>query len=140
MQRSLLSCFRYDAENNTIQSIPDPLPRQDVSEVPQPPKENLRILCCAISQNSEFVAFADDHKQVTVWSWKDGNQLNLVRQWNMFRRANKIIFDKDATSILIAGNTCLVSKKLIISIYQIDELFLWHYFCHIPKLSHFKAP
>ena len=40
----------------------------------------------------------------TVWSWKDGNQLNLVRQWNMLRRANKIIFDRDATSILIAGN------------------------------------
>ena len=96
--------FRYDVENNTIQSIPDPLPRQDVAEVPQPPKENLRILCCAISQNSEFVAFADDHKQVTVWSWKDGSQLNLVRQWNMLRRANKIIFDRDATSILIAGN------------------------------------
>ena len=113
---SLLSFFRYGVENNTIQTIPDPLPRQDVSEVPQPPKENLRILCCAISQNSEFVAFADDHKQVTVWSWKDGNQLNLVRQWNMLRRANKIIFDKDATSILIAGNTCPVTKILIISV------------------------
>ena len=29
--------------------------------------------------------------------------LDLVRQWNMVRRANKIIFDKDATSVLIAG-------------------------------------
>ena len=60
-----------NVENNTIQSIPDPLPRQDVAEVPQPPKENLRILCCAISQNSEFVAFADDHKQVTGRSLSD---------------------------------------------------------------------
>ena len=62
---------RYDNENQIIRSIPNPLPRQDVTEVPQPPKENLRILCCAISPNSEFLAFADDHKQLTVWSWKE---------------------------------------------------------------------
>lgn len=118
--------LRYDVENNTIQSIPDPLPRQDVSEVPQPPKENLRILCCAISQNSEFVAFADDHKQVTVWSWKDGNQLNLVRQWNMFRRANKIIFDKDATSILIADKSGDVFQFVIESEEKEGKCILGH--------------
>ena len=81
-----LSFFRYDVENNTIQSIPDPLPRQDVAEVPQPPKENLRILCCAISQNSEFVAFADDHKQVTGCSLSDQHILSpIIQKYKLLR-------------------------------------------------------
>ena len=84
------------------ETIPEPLPRKDVNEVPQPPKEGLRILCSAISHCGKFIAFADDHKQLTVWSWKD--QISLHRQWNMVRRANKIIFDNKGESVIIAGN------------------------------------
>jgi len=117
--------LRYDNENQIVKSIPNPLPRQDVTEVPQPPKENLRILCCAISQNSEYLAFADDHKQLTVWSWKD-NQVNLIRQWNMVRRANKIIFDKDATSVIIADKSGDVFQFVIKSEEKEGKCILGH--------------
>ena len=58
---------------------------------------NWENLFVSISPNSEYLAFADDHKQLTVWSWKE-NQVDLVRQWNTVRRANKIIFDKDGVT------------------------------------------
>ena len=82
-----------------IGTIPNPLPRQDVNEVPQLPKENLRILCSAVSNCGQFLAFADDHKQLTIWTF-DGI---LKKQYNLVRRANKVIFDKNSSSVIIAG-------------------------------------
>ena len=97
----------------TVLSVPDPLPRTDVQEVPQPQKENLKILASALSKCGQYVALADDHKQLTVWQWKqeDGN-LKLIKQWNIVRRANKIIFDESSTNVLIAGN--MRDNRLII--------------------------
>ena len=97
--------FRTEKEKDEIfiQEIPEPLPRQDVQEVPQPAKENLRILCSAFSNNEKYVAFADDHKQLTLWEWQDNTGLKFIKQWNLVRRANKIIFDKNDQHILVAG-------------------------------------
>ena len=80
-------------ETVVIQNIPNPLPRQDIQEVPQPIKENLKILCSAFSSSEKYVAFADDHKQLSLWEWQDNAGLKLIKQWNLMRRANKIIFD-----------------------------------------------
>ena len=98
-------------ETVEIQNIPNPLPRQDIQEVPQPVKENLKILCSAFSGSEKYVAFADDHKQLSLWEWQDNAGLKLIKQWNLMRRANKIIFDHrirkeypdDDEHILIAG-------------------------------------
>ena len=98
-------------ETVEIQNIPNPLPRQDIQEVPQPIRENLRILCSAFSGSEKYVAFADDHKQLSLWEWQDNAGLKLIKQWNLMRRANKIIFDHrirkeypdDDEHILIAG-------------------------------------
>lgn len=94
--------FVYDSE--TVRKVPDPLPRQDVNEVPQPPKENLRILCSAISPCEKYIAFADDYKQLTVWYWTGRDDVSLHKQYNMIRRANKIVFDPRGHSVLAAGN------------------------------------
>ena len=99
---SLFTLFCFHRKNE-IQTIPDPLPRQDVQEVPQPPKEDLRILCSTFSNDEKFVAFADDHKQLTLWEWQDNAGLKFVKQWNLVRRANKITFDKNDQNILVAG-------------------------------------
>ena len=56
-------------ETVVIQNIPNPLPRQDIQKVPQPVKENLKILCSAFSGSEKYVAFADDHKQLSLWEW-----------------------------------------------------------------------
>ena len=92
--------FRF--ENESIQAIPDPLPRTDVNEVPQVAKENLRVLCSAVSVCGQFVAFADDHKQLTIWSFPEKT---LLKQYNLVRRANKVIFDKTASAILVADKS-----------------------------------
>ena len=91
--------YRFENPDQCHQ-IPDPLPRQDVQEVPQLPKENLRILCSAVSTCGQILAFADDHKQLTVWSI----QGDLLKQYNLVRRANKVIFDKSSSTILVAGD------------------------------------
>ena len=49
------------------------------------------------------MAFADDHKQLTLWEWQDNAGLKFVKQWNLVRRANKITFDKNDQNILVAG-------------------------------------
>ena len=57
------------------------------------------------------MAFADDHKQLSLWEWQDNAGLKLIKQWNLMRRVNKIIFDhrrrnddrEDDEHILIAG-------------------------------------
>lgn len=129
----------FDVDNGMVKSIPNPLPRKDVTEVPQPPKENLRILCCAVSKNSDYIAFADDHKQLTVWSWNhDFNQseridqgiefrgLCLKKQWNMVKRANKIIFDNEATSVLIADKSGDVFQFVIKSQETEGKCILGH--------------
>ena len=111
---------------NEIQTIPDPLPRQDVQEVPQPPKEDLRILCSTFSNDEKFVAFADDHKQLTLWEWQDNAGLKFVKQWNLVRRANKITFDKNDQNILVAG-MYTVWKFHTFAITQIlREINLWN--------------
>ena len=81
-------------------TVPKPLPRKDVNEGPQPIKENLRILCACSSPCGQYFALADDHKQLTVWKWEDKS---LVKQWNILRRANRILFDNDSKSVLVAG-------------------------------------
>ena len=103
--------FFFRDETIELQNIPKPLPRQDIQEVPQPVKENLKILCSAFSGSEKYVAFADDHKQLSLWEWQDNAGLKLIKQWNLMRRANKIIFDHrirkeypdDDEHILIAG-------------------------------------
>jgi hypothetical protein len=94
-----ISRFNDDVK---IEEVPEPLPRQDINEAPQPSKANLRILCGAFSSCGEYFALADDHKQLTVWNWKT---LSLVKQWNVIRRANKVIFDKESKSVLVAGES-----------------------------------
>ena len=42
-------------ESVEIQNIPNPLPRQDIQEVPQPIRENLRILCRLLIFGENFV-------------------------------------------------------------------------------------
>jgi len=116
--------LRYDNENQIVKSIPDPLPRPE-DDQPQPPKENLRILCCAISPNSEYLAFADDHKQLTVWSWKE-NQVDLVRQWNTVKRANKVIFDKEANSVIVVDKSGDVFQFAIKSEEKEGKCILGH--------------
>lgn len=49
------------------------------------------------------MAFADDHKQLTVWSLKD--KFHMIKQWNLVRRANKVLFDKSGDKILIADKS-----------------------------------
>ena len=96
--------FRFDCENPIVGKIPQPLPRQDITEVPQPPKENLRILCSVFSACGNFLAMADDHKQVTIWKcWEKAQPITLMKQCNLVRRANKLIFDANGHSVLIAG-------------------------------------
>ena len=100
----ILTIFFFRFENDeSIHEIPDPLPRTDVNEVPQVAKENLRILCSAVSACGQFLAFADDHKQLTIWSFQ-GKKNTLLKQYNLVRRANKVIFDKTSSAILVAGN------------------------------------
>ena len=97
-----------------IQNIPNPLPNEDVQQGPQLEKKNLRILCSAFSSSEKYVAFADDHKQLSLWEWQDNAGLKLIKQWNLMRRANKIIFDHrkrndypdDDEHVLIAGKKC----------------------------------
>jgi len=90
--------------DESIHAIPDPLPRTDVNEVPQVAKENLRILCSAVSTCGQFLAFADDHKQLTIWSFQ-GKKNTLLKQYNLVRRANKVIFDKTSSAILVADKS-----------------------------------
>lgn len=92
--------------------MPDPLPRQDINEVPQPAKENLRILCSAISPCENYIAFADDYKQLTIWRWNSGTaEVSLHKQYNMIRRANKIVFDLKGQSVLAAGKRVDATSK-----------------------------
>merc|ERR1712018_476229 len=47
------------------------------------------------------MAFADDHKQLTIWSF----QGSLLKQYNLVRRANKVIFDKTSSAVLVADKS-----------------------------------
>ena len=81
------------------------------------------------------MAFADDHKQLSLWEWQDNAGLKLIKQWNLMRRANKIIFDHrirkeypdDDEHILIAG------KKI-----EIHFNILWRLICKKHWLSFSK--
>ena len=115
-------------ESVEIQNIPNPLPRQDIQEVPQPIRENLRILCSAFSGSEKYVAFADDHKQLSLWEWQDNAGLKLIKQWNLMRRANKIIFDHCIRKEYLAFHSNL-SNNFIHNIFLVS-------LCFTPELQH----
>ena len=95
---------RFEVE---IKDVPDPLPVEGKKIQPQPKAtEPLRILCGSFSRTGSYLALCDDHKQMTVWNTQDWS---LVKQWNLVRRANKVVFDKE-DQILIAGKKLLILK------------------------------
>ena len=82
--------------------MPDPLPVEGKPVQPQPESDvPPRILCGAVSPSGSLLAVCDDHKQMTVWKCSDRT---LVRQWNVQRRANSVVFHGE-DSILVADKT-----------------------------------
>ena len=100
---------------------------------PQPePTSPLRILCGRFSPCDNFLALCDDHKQMTLWSKEQGQKSEvkfvLKKQWNLERRANKVIFGRTSDEILIAGNftwnilihrAFSIENVVVISIYDV---------------------
>ena len=82
------------------------------------------------------MAFADDHKQLSLWEWQDNAGLKLIKQWNLMRRANKIIFDHrirkeypdDDEHILIAGKNIEMHLFFILPFFWRMYLLYLSYF------------
>jgi hypothetical protein len=87
--------------------LPEALPAKK-SDEPEVPAEKSKtadevsrsILGGSVSPDGRWMALCDDRKQLTLWNCEDWS---LVNQWTLQRRANRVIFNSDATAIILAG-------------------------------------
>lgn len=83
------------ASKNSDETNPDPKKGDPASL-----ESSRTILGGGVSPDGRLMALCDDRKQLTLWSCDDWT---LVHQWPLQRRANRVIFCKDSSGILVAG-------------------------------------
>jgi len=118
-----LSVRLRDKSKNVVKDIPAPVNKSEEgsqktevdNKTPQTEEEK-GTSCCAISDCGSYLAVCDDRKQLTIWTLTKNEELvTLKNQYNLVRKASRVIFTPNSGYVLVAD------KNGDVYIFKIDS-------------------